>query len=64
MEAAEYCKAAALAAIGVDHVLIDDGDLAAAVSRLVTGGGDAALELVGTHAVIEYLTLQLYWYNF
>jgi NADPH2:quinone reductase len=44
-------KREALAAIGVDHVLIDDDDLAAAVRRIVPGGVDAALELVGTPAL-------------
>ena len=46
---------APLASIGVDHVLIDDGDLAAAVRRIVPGGVDAALELVGTPTLRDTL---------
>ena len=45
----------ALASIGVDHVLIDDGDLAATVRRIVPGGVDAALELVGTPTLRDTL---------
>lgn len=48
-------KRAALLAIGVDHVLIDDGDLAGAVRRIVPGGVDAALELVGTPTLRDTL---------
>jgi NADPH:quinone reductase-like Zn-dependent oxidoreductase len=48
-------KRVALDAIGVDHVLIDDGDLAAAVRRIVPGGVDAALELVGTPTLPDTL---------
>ena len=48
-------KREALDAIGVDHVLIDDGDLAAAVRRIVPGGVDAALELVGTPTLRDTL---------
>jgi NADPH2:quinone reductase len=48
-------KREALAAIGVDHVLIDDGDLAAAVRRIVPDGVDAALELVGTPTLPDTL---------
>jgi NADPH:quinone reductase-like Zn-dependent oxidoreductase len=48
-------KREALDAIGVDHVLIDDGDLAAAVRRIVPGGVDAALELVGTPTLPDTL---------
>ncbi len=40
-------KRSALEANGVDHVLIDDGDIAGAVQSLVPGGVDAVLELVG-----------------
>jgi NADPH2:quinone reductase len=42
-------KAAALTNIGVDHVVIDDGDLAGQVRAIVPHGVDTALELVGTH---------------
>lgn len=41
-------KAAALTAVGVDKVLIDDGDVAGQVRAIVPAGVDAALELVGT----------------
>lgn len=45
-------KAAALAA---DHVLIDDGEVAARVHELVPGGVDCALELVGTPTLPDTL---------
>jgi NADPH:quinone reductase len=48
-------KAAVLAGIGVDHVLIDDGDVAAQVHAIVPGGVDAALELVGTPTLPDTL---------
>ena len=48
-------KARALSAIGVDHVLIDDGDIADAVRRIAPGGVDAALELVGTPTLPDTL---------
>ena len=48
-------KREALTSIGVDHVLIDDGDLATAVRRIVPGGVDAALELVGTPTLPDTL---------
>ena len=48
-------KKEALASIGVDHVLIDDGNLAAVVRRIVPGGVDAALELVGTPTLRDTL---------
>ena len=51
----EEAKREALASIGVDHVLIDDGDLATAVRRIVPGGVDAALELVGTPTLPDTL---------
>ncbi|MFK5583585.1 zinc-binding dehydrogenase [Ornithinimicrobium sp. LYQ131] len=41
--------------VGVDHVLIDDGPIAAAVRELVPGGVDAALDLVGTSTLIDCL---------
>ena len=46
---------APLASIDVDHVLIDDGNLASAVRRIVPGGVDAALELVGTPTLRDTL---------
>jgi NADPH:quinone reductase-like Zn-dependent oxidoreductase len=48
-------KREALASIGVDHVLIDDGGLATAVRRIVPDGVDAALELVGTPTLRDTL---------
>ena len=51
----DEAKREALASLGVDHVLIDDGDLATAVRRIVPGGVDAALELVGTPTLRDTL---------
>jgi len=48
-------RAAALRAIGVDHVLIDDGDVAAQARAIVPDGVDAALELVGTNTLPDTL---------
>jgi NADPH:quinone reductase-like Zn-dependent oxidoreductase len=48
-------KAAALTAIGVDHVLIDDGDVAAQVRAVLPDGVDRALELVGTPSLPDTL---------
>jgi NADPH:quinone reductase-like Zn-dependent oxidoreductase len=48
-------KSAALTAIGVDHVLIDDGDVALQVREIVPGGVDTALELVGTPTLPDTL---------
>lgn len=48
-------RAPALQAIGVDHVLVDDGDIAAQVRALVPGGVHAALELVGTPTLPDTL---------
>jgi NADPH:quinone reductase-like Zn-dependent oxidoreductase len=45
----------ALAAHGVDHPLLDDGEVAAAVRRIVPAGVDAALELVGTPTLPDTL---------
>lgn len=39
--------AAGLAALGVDHVLVDGGTVADEVRRLVPGGADCAVELIG-----------------
>lgn len=41
--------------IGVDHVLIDDGDIAPAVRALVPGGVDGAIELVGAPTLRDTL---------
>jgi NADPH:quinone reductase-like Zn-dependent oxidoreductase len=48
-------KSAALTDIGVDHVLIDDGDLAHHVREIFPGGVDTALELVGTPTLPDTL---------
>jgi len=48
-------KAAALTAIGVDHVLVDDGDVAAQVRAIVGDGVDVAVELVGTPTLPDTL---------
>jgi NADPH:quinone reductase-like Zn-dependent oxidoreductase len=48
-------RAAALTAIGVDHVLVDDGDVAAQVRAIVPDGVDAAVELVGTNTLPDTL---------
>jgi len=48
-------KAGALAALGVDHVLIDDGNVAAQVRAIFPDGVDAALELVGTPTLPDTL---------
>jgi NADPH:quinone reductase-like Zn-dependent oxidoreductase len=44
-----------LRALGVDHVLIDDGPLAEAVREILPGGVDAALDLVGTPTLFDCL---------
>jgi NADPH2:quinone reductase len=48
-------KTTALSNIGVDHVLIDDGAIAAAVRHLAPDGVDAALELIGTPTLPDTL---------
>jgi NADPH:quinone reductase len=48
-------KADALERAGVDHVLIDDGDVAAQVRRIFPEGVEAALELVGTPTLPDTL---------
>jgi NADPH:quinone reductase-like Zn-dependent oxidoreductase len=48
-------RAVALRAQGVDHVIIDDGQVARAVRAIVPGGVDAALELVGTPTLPDTL---------
>jgi NADPH:quinone reductase-like Zn-dependent oxidoreductase len=48
-------RAAALQAIGVDHVVVDDGDVAAQARSIVPNGVDAALELVGTNTLPDTL---------
>ncbi len=48
-------RAAALRAQGVDHVIVDDGQIASAVRAIVPAGVDAALELVGTPTLPDTL---------
>jgi NADPH2:quinone reductase len=48
-------KTDALTAIGVDHVLIDDGEIAARVRDIRGDGVDTALELVGTPTLPDTL---------
>jgi NADPH:quinone reductase-like Zn-dependent oxidoreductase len=48
-------KVAVLTGIGVDHVLIDDGQIAAQVRDIVPGGVDTALELIGTPTLPDTL---------
>ncbi len=48
-------RTADLARHGVDHPLVDDGDVAAQVRRLLPEGVDAALELVGTPTLPDTL---------
>ena len=44
-----------LSARGVDHPILDDGEIAKAVRELVPGGVDAVLELVGTTTLPDSL---------
>jgi NADPH:quinone reductase-like Zn-dependent oxidoreductase len=48
-------KAAALRRRGADRVIVDDGDLPAAVRAVWPDGADAVLDLVGGPAVVESL---------
>lgn len=48
-------KADALTAVGVDHVLIDDGEVADQVRAIVPDGVDGALELIGTPTLPDTL---------
>ncbi|MCB0963701.1 MAG: zinc-binding dehydrogenase [Acidimicrobiales bacterium] len=48
-------RAEALREIGVQHPLVDDGDVAEQVRRIVPDGVDAALELVGTPTLPDTL---------
>jgi len=45
----------ALTALGVDHVIVDDGPIAAKVRAILPGGVDTALELVGTPTLPDTL---------
>jgi NADPH:quinone reductase len=48
-------RSAGLREHGVDHPIVDDGTIAAEVLRIVPGGVDAALELVGTPTLPDTL---------
>jgi NADPH:quinone reductase-like Zn-dependent oxidoreductase len=48
-------RAGALEAIGVDHVVVDAGQIAPLVREIVPAGVDAALELVGTPTLPDTL---------
>ena len=48
-------RAPLLEGLGVDHVLIDTGTIADVVRRLVPGGVDAAVELVGVNVLRDTL---------
>jgi NADPH:quinone reductase-like Zn-dependent oxidoreductase len=48
-------KTDVLTAIGVDHVLVDDGEVAAQVRAILPEGVDTALELVGTPTLPDTL---------
>jgi NADPH:quinone reductase len=48
-------KRGTLEAIGVDHVIIDDGDISDQVRAIVPDGVDAALELIGTPTLPDTL---------
>lgn len=51
----DAAKVDALRQLGVDHVLIDDGDVAAQARAIVADGVDRALELVGTPTLPDTL---------
>lgn len=44
-----------LESVGVDHIVIDDGDIASRVRDLVPGGVDGAIELVGVNVMRDTL---------
>ena len=48
-------KADALRGVGVDHVVLDDGEVAPRVREIVPDGVDAALELIGTPTLPDTL---------
>ena len=48
-------RAAVLTALGVDHVVVDDGDLAAKVRAMIPAGVEVALELIGTPTLPDTL---------
>jgi NADPH2:quinone reductase len=51
----DAARAVSLTAIGVDHVIIDDGDVASRVRAIAPSGVDTALELVGTPTLPDTL---------
>ena len=51
----QEAKRAALAANGADHVLIDDGSLAAKMREIAPGGVTGLYELVGAAALLDSL---------
>ena len=53
-------KAAGLRAIGVDHVLIDDGEVSAQVRRILPEGVHGVLELVGAPTLADSLAATRY----
>lgn len=48
-------RAPLLESVGVDHVLVDDGDVATQVRAVLPDGADAAVELVGVDALRDTL---------
>jgi NADPH2:quinone reductase len=48
-------KAGTLSDLGVDHVIVDDGNVADQVRSVVSGGVDNALELIGTPTLPDTL---------
>jgi NADPH:quinone reductase-like Zn-dependent oxidoreductase len=50
-----HAKAGALREAGADHVIVDDGAIAARVREVVPGGVDATLELIGTPTLRDSL---------
>jgi NADPH:quinone reductase-like Zn-dependent oxidoreductase len=44
-----------LKSVGVDHVILDTGEVAAAVREIVPAGVDGAVELVGTNVMMDTL---------
>jgi len=48
-------RTAVLTDLGVDHVLVDDGDVARQVREILPAGVDTALELVGTPTLPDTL---------
>jgi NADPH:quinone reductase len=48
-------RAGTLSALGVDHVIVDDGEIAPKVRTIVPGGVQTALELIGTPTLPDTL---------